>query len=58
MKRQDWLQAAFALASGATALALWLAYQTDFHADALGAAFGSLAEDFGDWVRRTRQAFR
>lgn len=58
MKRQDWLQAAFALASGATAFVLWTAYQVDFRADALAAAARTLAADLADWVHRTRAMFR
>jgi len=58
VKQHDWLQSAFAFASGAVAYYLWTLYRVDVPADGLTLAFQEVTEAVGGWIQRLRAALR
>ena len=58
VKRHDWLQSAFAFASGAVAYYLWTLYRVDVPLDGLSVALQGVSDAVTDWVHRTRAAMR
>lgn len=58
VKQHDWLQSAFAFASGAIAYYLWTLHPMDVRPDWLVLSVHEVGDAVGDWVRRVRAAFR
>jgi len=58
VKHHDWLQSAFAFASGAVAYYLWTLHRVDVQPAGLALALHEISEAVGDWVHRLRAALR
>jgi len=58
VKQHDWLQSAFAFASGAVAYYLWTLHRVDVQPGSLALALQAVTEAVGDWVHRMRAAVR
>ena len=58
MKQHDWIQSAFAFASGAVAYYLWTVYRADIQPEGMLQAVNDMQRNVAAWVHSVRAPFR